>query len=187
MKNKKLFRAVVLFAGTIFVLSMVSCASGARVRTPMSGIESVIAGGTLDLRISGKELTVSVSSTEDGTGAVASGTTISEKGKLTVDPAETAQNLYVTAASADGTNHTLHIRIVKVTDVVISPPTATVEAGGMTNFTARVNGTNNPNQNVTWSVGSNPDGTGAVRLLTAVVLGVLNRSFPRLNTFSAVN
>jgi len=174
MKNKKLFGAVVLFAGTIFVLSMVSCATGPRVRTPMSGIESVIAGGTLDLRISGKEVTVSVSSTEDGTGAVASGTTISEKGKLTVDPAETAQNLYVTAASAaDDTNHTLQIRIVTVDGVVISPTTATVRAGEATNFTVRVIGMNNPNQNVTWSVGPNPDGTGSALLFTGVVLGVL--------------
>jgi hypothetical protein len=175
MKNMiKFFGITALVA--VIGFSMVSCATtgGPRVRSPISGIVSVIPGGTLNLRISGKEVTVKVSSTEDGTGAVASGTTVSDSGVLTVDASETAQNLYVIATSAeDGANNTLQIRVVTVTEVVITPATATVEAGQYGSFSAQVNGTNNPNQNVSWTVGSSADATGTVRPLTLIVGGAL--------------
>jgi hypothetical protein len=159
----------------VMVFSMASCATAARVRTPMNGIESVIPGGTLNLRVSGDQVTVKVSSTEDGTGAVKSGTSVSASGVLTVDAGETAENLYVTATSAkDGTQHTLLIRVVTVKEVVINPATVAIEQGKGTSFSSQVNGTNNPNQNVSWTVGSKPDGTGSVRTATIIIAGSLS-------------
>jgi hypothetical protein len=175
MKNKSVSKVLALTVGLALAFSTVSCATGPKVRSQMSGITSVIRGGTLSLWITGKQVIVTVSSTEDGTGAVAPGTTVTVGGTLTVDANETAQNLYVTAASAvDETQHTLQIRLVTVTDVVITPATATIEQGKSTAFSARVNGTNNPNQNVSWTVGSNPDGTGTVRPSTLMIAGALN-------------
>jgi hypothetical protein len=174
MKNAIKWFGIIAFVAVIG-FSMVSCVTGARVRSPINGIESVIPGGTLNLRISGDQVTVKVSSTADGTGAVKPGTSVSASGVLTVDAGETSENLYVTATSAkDGTQHTLLIRVVTVKEVVIDPATVTIEQGKGTSFSAQVNGTNNPNQNVSWTVGSKADGTGTVRSATIIIAGSLS-------------
>ncbi|MCL2564088.1 MAG: S-layer homology domain-containing protein, partial [Oscillospiraceae bacterium] len=88
------------------------------------------------------------------------GTTIVD-GLLTVAASETATSLTVTARSTH-TNTVYGTATVTVTSapptvtgVTVTPNTATMQAGLTEQFTATVQGTNNPPQGVTWSVTGN--------------------------------
>jgi uncharacterized protein YjdB len=160
---------LILVVASVLVLS--GCASllyGVVIRTS-GNVSSVLAGGTLNMRASGRDIVWSVSSNSSGTGGVASGTFINQNGVLSVAVNETALVLFVTATSTrDGYSDTRQIRVVTVTGVVISPLNQTVVAGRTLQFRAQVTGNNNPDNAVTWRVSSNASGTGAVTQGTSI-------------------
>jgi len=125
-------------------------------------LSTIRLGGTIRFTVSG-QVTWIVSSTSDGSGAVADGTFITQNGVLTVSIHETVIVLYVIAISSDGErSDTKQIRIVNVTGVSVTPVNELAVAGREIQFRAQVTGTNNPDNFVTWSVNSNAAGTGAV-------------------------
>jgi len=155
------------------------------------GADSIKAGDTLkfNVTVTGKNnpsqnVKWSVSSKSDGSGAVADGTDISPGGILSVDAKETATTLYVKAVSAQSADKfdykPVKIEAVKAaattTTTTAAKPAATVteititpenlrfrrQGGQFTNLTAKVTGTNNPAQTVTWKVARNEDGKGEV-------------------------
>jgi len=85
-------------------------------------------------------------------------THINTDGLLTIDVEETATTLTVRATSSFDTNQsgisivTVTDLMQTVTDVVISPATATILKGQSQQFEVVVNGNNNPPQAVTWDV-----------------------------------
>jgi len=170
MNKASIFFRIIAFSAVI-VLILTGCASilhGVNIRT-VNNISSVRAGGTLDLRSSGRDIVWSVSSGSDGSGVVAAGTFINQNGLLTVAANETASVLYVTARSArDGFSNTRQIRIVTVTGVTITPVNQTVAIGSSLQFRAQVLGSNNPDSVVTWRVSSNAAGTGNVTNRTSI-------------------
>jgi uncharacterized protein YjdB len=95
--------------------------------------------------------------TVEGSG---SGTGITGAGLLTVGADESAPSLTVRATSAydTGKSGTATVFVINegapptVTEVTVDPDSATVGRGQTRTFTATVAGTNNPPQNVTWSV-----------------------------------
>ena len=100
------------------------------------------------------------------------GTTIDD-GRLIVALDETAETLTVTATSTEDTTKfdTATVTItgtVTVTGVTISPSSATVAKGRTRQFSATVDGTNNPAQTVTWSVTGGGAGTTIVDGLLTV-------------------
>ncbi len=91
------------------------------------------------------------------TGSSNAGTFISSNGVLTVATDETAATLTVTATAAgDGiTSATAKVTVTPpatITGVTVEPANATVEAGKTQEFTAKVTGTGDYNENVTWTV-----------------------------------
>jgi hypothetical protein len=107
-----------------------------------------------------------VSSNAAGTGAVTSGTTIAGDGTLTVAATEAASTLYVTATSTVNTTKSgsITVTIPTVTSVTVSPVNPTIRRGDGQTFTARVQGTGNPGQDVTWKL----DGVGGVPSATTI-------------------
>ena len=101
-------------------------------------------------------------------------TTISEDGVLTVATDETAAALTVTATAAgdDTKSATATVTVTQpatITNVTVTPTTATVEAGKTQEFSAKVEGTGDVSQDVTWTVeGKNSTSTtiSATGLLT---------------------
>lgn len=92
------------------------------------------------------------------------GTTINESGKLHIADDETASTLTVTATSTvDNTqngNATVTVSSTPVdvgtpTDIVVTPSTARIKTGNSFDFSAVVNGDNEPSQEVTWSIENN--------------------------------
>jgi uncharacterized repeat protein (TIGR02543 family) len=87
-----------------------------------------------------------------------SGTNINASGLLTVSENEALTTLTVRATSTVDTGKygeaavTLTATAPTVTQVTVSPTTAGVEKGKTQSFSATVTGTNNPSQNVTWSI-----------------------------------
>jgi hypothetical protein len=106
-KTNKFF--VIIAVTVLVVLVLSGCASflyGVNIRTD-GNVTSVLAGRTLVMRASGRNLVWSVGSTRDGSGPVASGTSITQNGLLTVSANETASVLYVPATSTrDGFSQT---------------------------------------------------------------------------------
>ena len=108
------------------------------------------------------------------TGSSNAGTFISSNGVLTVATDETAEELTVKAtAKGDGTTSadaTVTVtQPATITGVTVTPATATVEAGKTQEFTAKVEGTGDVSQDVTWSVeGKNSTST------TISATGLLN-------------
>jgi formylglycine-generating enzyme required for sulfatase activity len=96
-----------------------------------------------------------------------SGTSISPSGLLTIASNETATTLTVRAAStADSAKSGAAAVTVKpatstmtVTSVTVSPLSVAVEKGSTQQFSATVNGSNNPPQSVNWSVSGGVSGT----------------------------
>ena len=100
-----------------------------------------------------------------------------ENGLLTVATGETAETLTVTAtAKGDGTTYgTAKVTVTQpatITGVTVTPATATVEAGKTQQFNAKVEGTGDVRQEVTWSVsGSNAGTTISTTGLLTVAAG----------------
>ena len=88
------------------------------------------------------------------------GTTIDQNGLLTVGADETAATLIVTATSnGDNTKSGTATVTVEpttppstITDVTVTPDTATIQTGGEQQFNATVSGTGDYDETVTWSV-----------------------------------
>jgi len=163
MKKKSHFFGII--AASILVLLFTGCAGflhGVRIRTD-NNLSSVLAGGTLTMRSSGRDIIWTVSSSGDGSGPVANGTFVSPNGTLTVAANEPAPVLYVISRSTrDDFSDVRPIRVVTVTEVSISPENQSVAIGRSSQFRAQVSGHNNPDNAVIWRVSSNVAGTGAV-------------------------
>ena len=91
------------------------------------------------------------------TGSSNAGTFISSNGLLTVAANETAEELTVTATAAGDSDRSATAKVTvtqpaTITGVTVTPTAATVEAGGTQEFTAKVEGTGDVSQDVTWSV-----------------------------------
>ena len=92
-------------------------------------------------------------------------TSISEQGVLTVAINETASYLLIMATSVVDTGKSDIVRVnvnstlAAVTEVTVTPATASVGKGGTATFTASVTGTGNPAPFVTWSVTGGVAGT----------------------------
>ena len=164
-KLPKKSRFFFIFTALLITIILTSCASlfySVTIRSA-NNLSSVLAGGSLQLRASGRDITWSVSTRSDGSGTLANGTFISAGGLLSVDINESASVLYVIAASLrDGYSDIKQIRVVTVSRVSVSSASQTAVAGRTLQFRAQVTGTNNPDQVVTWRVNSNSSGTGAV-------------------------
>jgi len=113
-----------------------------------------------------QNVTWKVSSNTAGTGAVTAGTAVAANGTLTVAAAEAAATLYVTATSAiDATKFgIITVVIPTVTSVSISPVNPQIKRGEGVTFTARVQGTGSPGQEVTWKL----DGVGGAPSATTI-------------------
>jgi len=110
------------------------------------------------------------------------GTAVNTSGLLTVADGETAASLTVKATStADTTkSDTATVTVTNppppppedpvITGVTISPTSATVAKGGIQQFTAVVDGENNPPQTVTWAVTGGGTGTTIAGGLLTVAL-----------------
>ncbi|MDR2541941.1 MAG: Ig-like domain-containing protein, partial [Treponema sp.] len=133
-----------------------------------------------------------VSSNAAGSGAVASGTVINDNGLLTVSANETARTLFIFATSVFDTSKSGSVLLSvnpaptsqlptptptptpipapmpTVTDVTINPSSFETRTNTNVQFSASVVGTNNPNTSVTWRVGSNASGTGAMAPTTTI-------------------
>jgi hypothetical protein len=125
------------------------------------GQARAVRGGTLQLTaaVTGRNnppatVTWKVSSSANGSGAVTAGTAMSSNGTLTVATSEAAATLYVIATSTiDATKSgSITVTIPTVTGVTVSPASANIRRGDGQTFTARVQGTGNPGQEVTWAV-----------------------------------
>ena len=173
MKNTiKLLGLLAMITPLVFA----GCALFQNIRSP-DGIHSVIPGGQLQLKISGQNKLedITVSSTRDGKGYVAAGTSISTDGLLKIGPRETPKVLFVIATFPKGLVRVLQIRVVTIDKVEISPNDGTAVASRSFEFTALVEGTNEPDDDVIWKVSSNVDGSGSPTAGTTINRnGVLN-------------
>jgi len=138
---------------------------------------AIAAGGNAQLsatsagKAPNQGITWSVSSKNDGTGAVTTGTSISETGLLTVSINETASSIFVIAAPGSEIEKadTKEIKIVTVTSVTVKAADSNkVLKGGTVQFNATVVGNNGPANTVTWKVSSNSAGTGTVAAGTKI-------------------
>jgi len=174
MKNKiKLLKLISLLVVVVFVITGCFTISSGTVRNITIGTEnnlsSVLAGGNLRFNSSVRGLIWTVSSTSDGSGSVAGGTSISPDGVLAVSINETTNLLYVIATSPDdGQSVYKQIRVVTITGITVSSSGPSVSAGRTMQFRATVTGNNNPDSAVTWKVSSNAAGTGGVTQGTSV-------------------
>ena len=131
--------------------------------------------------------------------STADGTTIDSYGRLTIAANEPLGTLTIRAASTlntaifgEATANVVDIPEDIITDVRISPPNAVVRPGETRGFTALVGGTNNPPQNVTWSIaghgtstsaGSSIDPDGLLRVAAGEGLATLTvRATSKANT-----
>jgi hypothetical protein len=113
-----------------------------------------------------QNVTWKVSSNAAGTGTVTTGTTIAANGTLTIAAAEAAAALYVIATSAiDATKSgSIAVTIPTVISVTVTPANPQIKRGEGVTFAARVQGTGNPSQEVTWKL----DGVGGTPSATAI-------------------
>jgi len=137
------------------------------------GIARVVRGGSLrfSAAVAGNNnpsstVTWKVSANAAGTEAVTAGTTIASNGTLTVTVTEAAATLYVTATSTVDTTKSgsLAVVIPTVTRVTITPANPQIKRGEGATFAARVQGTGDPGQNVTWKI----DGIGGATSATTI-------------------
>jgi len=86
------------------------------------------------------------------------GTSINPNGLLSIADSQTAGSLNVTAISVDDPNiigvASVTIPLI-ITDLTVSPSTVSVIRGDSQQFTAEVNGSNNPPQDVIWTLTGN--------------------------------
>jgi hypothetical protein len=146
--------------------------------TAVGGTARAVRGGTLrfNATVTGNNnpdatVTWKVSSTADGTGVVTARTAMAANGTLTVAANETATTLYVIATSRINTEKSgsIAVTIPTVTAVTVTPVNPQIKRGEGQTFTARIEGTGNPSQEVTWKV----DGVGGVATTTITTNGVL--------------
>jgi len=139
----------------------------------------VVIGRTLQFRAqvsgsNGPDQVVSwrVVSDPSGFGSVASGTNINRSGLLTVSANEPLRTLYIVATSAVDPSKSgitpVTVVVPTVTEIVVSSLGEIVAIGRSLQFNAVVLGTYEPSQAVTWRVGSDPSGTGAVMSGTSI-------------------
>ena len=170
-KNKLfgLFISAIIIAFTITgCIGFRFGSSGVRIRTE-NNLLSIIQGGHLRLSASGTSIVWSISSTRDGSGALAAGTFITQDGLLTAASNETALIIYVSAISLEtDQSDTAQVRVVSVDSVNITPVNQAVALGRTFQFRASVTGRNNPDSAVTWRVSSNAAGTGSVTSGTSI-------------------
>ena len=119
------------------------------------------------------------------------GTTISENGLLTVAANETATTLTVTAtANGDKTQSaTATVTVTQpatITGVTVEPNTANVEAGETQQFTAKVEGTGNFSDKVTWTVEDN-NSTGTTISEDGVLTVAANETATTLTVTATAN
>jgi len=168
MRKTKLLGIIVLVA--MLGLSMTGC--------PTDPPEPTVTGVTVNpatanvVRGESHDFNAMVLGTNDHPTTVAwtvaggvSGTAISGTGRLTIAANETTTSLTVRATSTLN-NSAIGTAIVTVTDppaivtsVTVTPATASVARGGNYDFTATVQGANNPPQTVTWAVTGGSIGT----------------------------
>jgi len=114
----------------------------------------------------------SVCSSEQDTGNVTPGTNINSNGLLTVASNESSPILFVTVTSVvDPTkSNTIPVTVAvpTITQITISPENQSVRAGETLQFRANVIGTHDPSTAVTWRVGTNALGSGAVTPGTSI-------------------
>jgi len=141
--------------------------------TADGGTARVLRGGSLKFAATvagnngpGQNVTWKVSANQAGTSAVTDGTAIAADGTLTVAATEAAATLYVTATSAVDTTKSgsLAVVIPTVTAVTVSPVNPQIKRGDGVTFTARVQGTGSPGQEVTWKL----DGVGGTPSATTI-------------------
>jgi hypothetical protein len=146
--------------------------------TVVGGTARVKRGDTLrfNATVAGKnnpdsEVTWKVSSTADGTGAVTARTAMAANGTLTVAATEAAATLYVIAVSRINPEKSgsIAVTIPTVTAVTVAPTNPQIKRGEGQAFTARVEGTGDPGQEVTWKV----EGVGGTAVTTITANGVL--------------
>jgi hypothetical protein len=137
------------------------------------GTARVLRGGRLNFSAAvagnnnpGQNVTWKVSSNAAGTGTVTDGTAISSNGTLSVAAAEASATLYVTATSTINTakSGSITVTIPTVTSVTVAPANPQIKRGEGATFTARVQGTGNPGQEVTWKL----DGIGGSTTVTTI-------------------
>ncbi|MCL2705849.1 MAG: hypothetical protein FWE72_06545 [Spirochaetaceae bacterium] len=161
-KTIKYFKFITFITIIMIISGCASLLYGVHIRS-YGNLSSVLPGGTLNFSSTGRGINWAVSSTNNGSGPVAAGTSISQNGVLTVDRNETALILYVIAKSTkDGFSDIKQIRVVTVSGVAITPTGQPVSTGRTLQFRAQVTGNNNPDSAVTWRVSSNAAGTGSV-------------------------
>jgi hypothetical protein len=114
----------------------------------------------------GTGVTWKVASKNDGTGDVTAGTSIASDGTLTVAAEETAATLYVIATSSVDTTKSGSIAVIipTVTSVTVTPANPQIKRGDGATFRARVAGTGDPSQDVTWKM----DGIGGTTSVTSI-------------------
>ena len=149
----------------VTVTSVTVSADGGTARVLRGGklkFSAVVAGNNSP----GQNVTWKVSSNAAGDGAITSGTSIASDGTLTVAAAEAAATLYVTATSAVNTTKSgsLAVVIPTVTSVTVSPANPQIKRGEGATFTARIQGTGNPGQDVKWKL----DGIGGSTTVTTI-------------------
>jgi len=140
-------------------------------------------------------------------GATSSATNITSYGRLSVSSSETARTLTVRATSSIDTNKSGIATITvttpppTVTSVTISPSSVYVQKGNSQQFNAVVNGTNNPSQDVTWTVlGGNNSSTSissggrlsvssneTARTLTVIATSAVDRTVKGNTTVTLTN
>jgi uncharacterized protein YjdB len=158
---------IIISGCTGFIIIGGSTADTVTIRSD-NNLSTVRAGGTLRFSATGRDLIWIVSSTSDGSGSVASGTSINN-GILIVSIDETYTILFVIVTSQNNSQSVYkEIRVATVTGVTISPLNQSVPAGKSMQFNAQVTGNNNPDNVVNWSVSTNSAGTGAVTQGTAI-------------------
>ncbi len=133
-----------------------------------------------------------------------SGTQITSGGALSVAANETASMLTVKATSTQDVSKSGNTTVVLteipipppvVDSVLVSPGAATIQKGTVQNFTALVNGSNNPLQTVTWNVsggaiGTHITGGGALTVAaneTAATLTVTATSIQDVSKFGTAS
>ncbi|TCL59868.1 Ig-like protein group 2 [Kineothrix alysoides] len=146
---------------TVTVTDASTPAPTVTVVTVIASSSSVLPGATLNFTATvagtnspSQEVTWAVS------GNNTANTKITSAGVLTVSSDETATSLTITATSIldnikSGTATVTVTPLVTVSSVTVSPSSGSVQTGGTKTFTATVTGTNNPSQEVTWSVSGN--------------------------------
>lgn len=156
-RTNKAFGIFAILAIIIIVISGCSIFRGVSIRMD-NDATSVLRGGSVNFRASGRSILWTVSSTSDGNGPVAPGTFISN-GFLTVDINESAPVLYIIARSAQDDYFDIkQIRVVTVDNISVTAVNQYVILGRTLQFRSQVTGHNNPDQIVNWRVSPDPAG-----------------------------